>query len=162
MDTKEAKEFIEKRICESPQKDQLFNLLERGEENEKYKAIVDELENKFQYYWVKDAIKAMKQKYFPKPVKKTITIEVEADNKDVLEGESNFVKAFFERNKDVLQCRYKVKEPKEESTVEKVLWRLFRDFIESNRHLILKCAIEEERRKNEEINEEKKIFSSSN
>ena len=95
MNTKEAIEFVDNRLCESPQKDQLFNLLKRGE---KYEAIVKEIEeamspggiieydfnyenylrnnapNEIYIKFMRNSIKKIKQKYFPKPIKKTITI----------------------------------------------------------------------------------------
>lgn len=47
--------------------------------------------------------------------------------------------------------------PMEEKTIfemaDDLLWKAFKEFIENNDELILKCAIEVERRKNEKINE---------
>ena len=42
--------------------------------------------------------------------KKKMIIEIEAKNEDLLKNEFNFIKAFLERNRDALHCKYKVKE----------------------------------------------------
>lgn len=43
-------------------------------------------------------------------IKKTIMVEIEAKDEGLLKNELNFFKAFLERNKDVLRCKYKIRE----------------------------------------------------
>lgn len=44
--------------------------------------------------------------------KKRMIIEIEAKNEGLLKNEFNFIKAFLERNRDALHCKYKIKECK--------------------------------------------------
>ena len=70
MDTKEAIKFIDRRLCDSPEKDQIFNLLQCGE---KFKRMWERLENEGKNYshsyiaTTKYLMDNIKQKYFPKP-----------------------------------------------------------------------------------------------
>ena len=69
----------------------IVDLLKKGEENEKYKKMWEEFEN-IRGLWtailptsrnqvnIQNEMNDIKQKYFPEPVKKTITIKIEAKN----------------------------------------------------------------------------------
>lgn len=45
-----------------------------------------------------------------KTFKRKMVIEIEGKNEDVVKNEFNFLKAFFERNRDALHCKCKIKE----------------------------------------------------
>lgn len=126
MNTKRAIEFLLSPVIgDYAQIDKIIELLKHGE---KYEAIWDELYKKYGGFSInifgdpdllEKTMNVVKQKYFPKLIEEVITIEVRADNKDVLKSELNFIKAFFERNKDVFQCKYNVKESKSNEMEQK-------------------------------------------
>ena len=97
MDMREAIESINKRICESPEKDQFINLLKRGE---KYEKIYNELENDYKHLPFSVAsstlhsMRILKDKYFPKVIEKEYAMGI-----DFADGESITIKFTVEKTK---------------------------------------------------------------
>lgn len=95
----------------------IIELLQRGEnyeamwgrlrEREGWRFYMQEaIHNIFLY----DIMNKFEQRYFPKPVKKTITIEFEADADHMITHHINILKADLERRKDCPTVKYTFKE----------------------------------------------------
>ncbi len=104
METKEAIKYVEgfNLTFNEERKKNLKQVQSLLEEGGKYKAIVDELK-KFndgkvikinENEWWKYRMSKIIQKYFPKPIKKIITIEIE--------GESEYMEKFISRLNSVV------------------------------------------------------------
>ena len=86
----------------------IVELLEKGEENEKYKKMWEEFEN-IRGLWtailptlgsrsqvnIQDEMENIKQKYFPKTFKKTVTIEIEAKNENQINDRVSGLKKYL-------------------------------------------------------------------
>lgn len=106
METKKAIEIVERVFVTDlagtfalMQKKGIVDLLNKGEENEKYKKIFFGIKDKFVYIEqmnfpmkrytygnIMSVMNEIKQKHFPEPVKKTVTIEMEAEYEDEIYG----------------------------------------------------------------------------
>ena len=75
--------------------DEIIELLQRGE---KYEAMWYEL-NDVYFHSVGGLMKLVKQKYFPKPVKKTIAIEIEGDSKELIEANYSIIEDYLNNYK---------------------------------------------------------------
>ena len=120
MEIKQAKGIIERVFVADlagtfalMQKKGIVELLEKGEENAKYKEMFEELEEMFKpgkiFYICKNKnfqreaqkimdlkyiIDELKQKHFPEPVKKYITIEVESEKESEVDDGMEDIKKF--------------------------------------------------------------------
>lgn len=92
---------------------EVISLLQRGEKFEQmwneiatmYKLPCYGLENQA----FKDIVKYLEQKYFPKEARKTITIEFECQDRNVIKHHINILKADLERRKDCPKVKYNIK-----------------------------------------------------
>lgn len=94
-----------------------IGLLQRGE---KYKEMWGWLDNsvnangmEYNKTWKEQVGKIMadiEQKYFPKPVKKIITIELEAEKDHIIIHHIDIMKADLERRKDCPKVKYTIRE----------------------------------------------------
>ena len=112
MNTREAIEFLTDHYPvetgvysykeKSKRKNDIIKLLQRGE---KYKAMWGELENEGKSYsysytaTTKFLMNNIKQKYFPKPIKKTITIEIEGDSEELIEANYSIIEDYLNNYK---------------------------------------------------------------
>ena len=108
---------FEKKIFENKRKEVIRLLLQKG----KYETIVEDIE---QYIidWqtvdpnfcttgndIIDLIKWLKRKYFP-PIKKTVTIDFESEDKDVVNSCIKLLKKRLEEYSESIHIDYKIKE----------------------------------------------------
>lgn len=129
MNTKEAINFLmvyREYFLQKGKINEIIKLLQRGG---KYEKVVNEIDERLilgkpiPYHdgldikdlstldFVKLIIKDIKQKYFPEPVKKTITIEIETNNKEVLYKRISGLKSwltFCNNNKQNEKYEYRI------------------------------------------------------
>lgn len=122
MNTKELIKFCVIELGEHPTEyydkyfNQIINLLKRGEKFEEMWEEITVCAYKYRdvsnnYTHLVDLMEEIKQKYFPKTVKKTITIEFESDIEKAIESNINLMKAYLERTKHIPpKVKYTIKE----------------------------------------------------
>jgi predicted nucleotidyltransferase len=141
MEVKEAIEFLVKEFIEGnldPRKrkglEEIISVLQRGE---KFEWMWRELEYELDWHKpeeplytaklqvtkdeeylneILDFMDDIKQKHFPKPARKTITIEFEAEKDNIITHHINILKADLERRKDCPTVKYNIKEMSQNET----------------------------------------------
>lgn len=81
--------------------EQMDNIISLLQSLSKYKELFEETKEYIERNWLnwqKEAIKVLEQKYFPQPVKKTITIEVEAKDEKSAKWAVDYITCDIKKN----------------------------------------------------------------